>query len=83
MTKTHGHTIEHGFEAPQFDRLNYFYGQMLGVNRLLRRTALLPREDQAAQSLSPRLWNRLWTASARAGAQAGVRAPFGATFGVR
>src|SRR5271157_5256351 len=32
MAKTNGSTIEHGFEAPYFDRLNYFYGQMLGVN---------------------------------------------------
>jgi hypothetical protein len=32
MAKKNGNKIEHEFEAPQFDRLNYFYGQMLGVN---------------------------------------------------
>ena len=32
MAKANGSTIEHGFEAPYFERLNYFYGQMLGVD---------------------------------------------------
>ena len=32
MAKTNGSTIKHGFEAPYFERLNYFYGQMLGVD---------------------------------------------------
>jgi hypothetical protein len=31
MAKTNGTTAEPGFQAPQFDRLNYFYGQMLGA----------------------------------------------------
>ena len=31
MAKTNGTAAEPGFKAPQFDRLNYFYGQMLGA----------------------------------------------------
>ena len=31
MASANGTTTEQGFEVPQFERLNYFYGQMLGV----------------------------------------------------
>ncbi len=31
MAKANGTAAEQGFQAPQFDRLNYFYGQMLGA----------------------------------------------------
>jgi hypothetical protein len=32
MAKANGTAVERAFHAPQFERLNYFYGQMLGVS---------------------------------------------------
>ena len=42
MVKTNGKTADPGFNAPEFDRLNYFYGQMLCASDFLAEQRALP-----------------------------------------